>query len=91
MGATTALGFASHAVGVTLPVAVYTGMTSTIAFLIGPLEFLATAGWLANVLTSPERARITRGLHIIAIRARYEYANRPLLSRDPVQNLIAQQ
>lgn len=30
MGATTALGLASHAVGVTLPFAVYTGMASTI-------------------------------------------------------------
>src|ERR1019366_7207507 len=43
MGATTALGFASHAVGVTLPFVVYTGMTSTIAFLIGPFGFLAGA------------------------------------------------
>jgi hypothetical protein len=79
MGATTALGLASHAVGVTLPFAVYAGMTSTIAFLIGPVGFLATAGWLAHVLTSPEWARIIRGLlHIIAMRAKYEYST-PLL------------
>jgi len=40
LGATTALGFLSHAVGVTLPFAIYTGMTSTVAFLIGPFGFL---------------------------------------------------
>jgi hypothetical protein len=82
MGATTALGLASHAVGVTLPFAVYTGMTSTIAFLIGPVGFLATAGWLAYVLTSPEWARIIRGLlHIIAMRAKYDYSTRLLLPK----------
>jgi hypothetical protein len=80
MGATTALGLASHALGVTLPFAVYTGMTSTIAFLIGPIGFLATVGWLAHVFTSPEWARIVRGLlHIVAMRAKYEYSNRPML------------
>jgi hypothetical protein len=80
MGATTALGLASHAVGVTLPFAVYTGMTSTIAFLIGPIGFLATVGWLAHVFTSPEWARIIRGLlHIIAMRAKYGYSTRPML------------
>ncbi len=78
MGATTALGLASHAVGVTLPFAVYTGMTSTIAFLIGPVGFLAAGGWLAHVLTSPEWARITRGLlHTIAMRAKYGCAFHP--------------
>ena len=82
MGATTALGLASHAVGVTLPFAVYAGMTSTIAFLIGPVGFLATAGWLAHVLTSPEWARIIRGLlHITAMRAKYEYSTGLLLSQ----------
>jgi uncharacterized protein YaaW (UPF0174 family) len=81
MGATTALGLASHAVGVTLPFAVYTGMTSTIAFLIGPIGFLATVGWLAHVFTSPEWARIIRGLlHIIAMRAKYEYSHRQILT-----------
>lgn len=80
MGATTALGLASHGVGVTLPFAVYTGMTSTIAFLIGPVGFLATAGWLATVLTSPEWARIIRGLlHIIAMRAKYDYSTHRML------------
>lgn len=74
LGATTALGFVSHAVGVTLPFAVYTGMSSTIAFLIGPVGFLAAGAWLGWNLTNPEWTRITRGLlHIIAMRAKYEY------------------
>jgi len=74
LGATTALGFVSHAVGVTLPFAVYTGMSSTIAFLIGPVGFLAAGAWLGWSLTGPEWPRITRGLlHIIAMRAKYEY------------------
>jgi uncharacterized protein YaaW (UPF0174 family) len=81
MGATTALGLASHALGVTLPFAVYTGMTSTIAFLIGPIGFLATVGWLAHVFTSPEWARIVRGLlHVIAMRAKYDYSHRQMLA-----------
>ena len=36
----TALGFVTHALGLTLPFAAYTGLSSTIAFVIGP------AGWL---------------------------------------------
>jgi uncharacterized protein YaaW (UPF0174 family) len=79
LGATTALGFVSHAVGVTLPFAVYIGMSSTIAFLIGPVGFLAAGAWLGWNLTSPEWTRITRGLlHIIAMRAKYEYKSTPL-------------
>lgn len=79
LGATTALGFVSHAVGVTLPFAVYAGMSSTIAFLIGPVGFLAAGAWLGWNLTNPEWTRITRGLlHIIAMRAKYEYGSRQL-------------
>ncbi len=88
MGATTALGLASHAVGVTLPFAVYTGMTSTIAFAIGPIGFLATAGWLAHVFTSPEWARMIRGLlHVIAMRAKYEYSTLQLAATFEVPSL----
>jgi len=45
LASTTALGFLTHAVGVTLPFAVYTGMTSTIAFLIGPVGWLTAGLW----------------------------------------------
>jgi len=79
LGATTALGFVSHALGVTLPFAVYAGMSSTIAFLIGPVGFLAAGTWLGWSLTQPEWTRITRGLlHIVAMRAKYEYGSRTL-------------
>ena len=83
LGATTALGFVSHAVGVTLPFAVYAGMSSTIAFLIGPVGFLAAGAWLGWSFMGPEWTRITRGLlHIIAMRAKYEYNSRRLVLRD---------
>jgi uncharacterized protein YaaW (UPF0174 family) len=58
---------------------VYAGMSSTIAFLIGPVGFLAAGAWLGWNLTNPEWTRITRGLlHIIAMRAKYEYGSRQL-------------
>lgn len=43
---TTALGLVTHAVGITLPFAVYTGMTSTIAFVIGPAGWLTAGLWV---------------------------------------------
>jgi uncharacterized protein YaaW (UPF0174 family) len=54
MAATTALGFVTQAIGITLPFAIYTGLTSTIAFLIGPPGFLAVGFWAAFQLTRPE-------------------------------------
>jgi uncharacterized protein YaaW (UPF0174 family) len=72
LGATTALGFLSHAVGVTLPFAIYTGMTSTIAFLIGPFGFLGAGAWLGFQILGPEWPRILRGvLHLTAMNAKY--------------------
>jgi uncharacterized protein YaaW (UPF0174 family) len=78
LGATTALGFLSHAAGVTLPFAVYAGMSSTIAFLIGPFGFLGASVWLGSQILGPEWPRILRGvLHLIAMRAKYAHADRP--------------
>ena len=37
LASTTALGFFTAAAGVTLPLAAYTGLTSTIALFIGPV------------------------------------------------------
>ena len=54
MASTTALGFATHAVGLTLPFAAYSGMSSTIAFLIGPAGWLAVGGWAFWAVTGPE-------------------------------------
>ena len=49
----TALGFVTHAAGISLPFATYTGMSQTIAFLIGPVGWLAAGSWLAFGLTEP--------------------------------------
>jgi uncharacterized protein YaaW (UPF0174 family) len=79
LGATTALGLLSHAVGVTLPFAIYAGMTSTIAFLIGPFGFLGAGAWLGFRILGPEWPRILRGvLHLIAMRAKYAQTGSPL-------------
>jgi uncharacterized protein YaaW (UPF0174 family) len=57
-----------------VPFAVYAGMSSTIVFLIGRIGFLAAGAWLGWSLTGPEWTRILGGqLHIIAMRAKYEY------------------
>jgi uncharacterized protein YaaW (UPF0174 family) len=85
LGATTALGFLSHAVGVTLPFAIYTGMTSTIAFVIGPIGFLGVGAWLGSRILGPEWPRILRGvLHVIAMKAKYGYEGRPLMLKATV-------
>jgi uncharacterized protein YaaW (UPF0174 family) len=59
LASTTALGFVTHAVGVTLPVAVSSGITSTIAFAIGPAGWLAVAGWAFWKATGPEWKKLT--------------------------------
>lgn len=85
LGATAALGFLSHAAGVTLPFAVYAGMSSTIAFLIGPFGFLGASAWLGSRILGPEWPRILRGvLHLIAMRAKYAHADRLLALANTV-------
>lgn len=54
MASTTALGFLTHAAGITLPFAAYTGLTSTIAFIIGPVGWLTAGGWIFWNLTQPK-------------------------------------
>lgn len=72
LAASTALGFMTHAVGVTLPFAVYTGMSSTIAFVIGPAGWLAAGAWGFWKLSQPRWKRIIPGLmYIIAVNARH--------------------
>ncbi len=68
---TTALGFLTHAVGITLPFAAYTGLTSTIAYVIGPAGWLSAVVWGAWKLTQPEWDKIIRGLiYIVHCNAR---------------------
>lgn len=71
LAATTALGFVTHAVNVTLPFAVYSGMTSTIAFVIGPAGWLAAGAWGLWKVSQPRWKRIIPGLmYLTAVNAR---------------------
>lgn len=65
---TTALGFVTHAVGITLPFAVYTGLTSSIAFVIGPAGWLAISFWGFLKLTKTEWDKLIPALlYIMAV------------------------
>lgn len=71
LAATTALGFLTHAVGLTLPFAVYTGLSSTVAFLIGPIGWLSVGLWGAWKATGPNWKKIVPALvYIIARNSR---------------------
>jgi len=67
--ASTALGFVTHAVGVSLPFAVYTGMSSTIAVLIGPIGWLSAGLWSAWTITNSDWKSIIPGLIYIINRS----------------------
>jgi len=71
LAATTTLGFLTHAVGVTLPFAAYTGLTSTIAVIIGPVGWLGAGIWTAFAVTGTKWDRIIPALiYIIQVRHR---------------------
>lgn len=71
IASTTALGFLTHAVGITLPFAVYTTMTSTIAIVIGPLGWLSVGLWGAWKFTGPDWRKLVPALvYIIATNSR---------------------
>lgn len=73
LASTTALGFLTHAVGITLPFAVYTGLGSTIAFIIGPAGWLAAGAFVSWKLTSAEWKKIIPALiYIISVNSRKE-------------------
>jgi len=71
LASTTALGFLTHAVGITLPFAVYTGLSSTIAFIIGPAGWLAAGALFSWKLTKAEWKKIIPALiYIISVNSR---------------------
>ncbi|MEO9091115.1 MAG: hypothetical protein ABI247_12370 [Rhodanobacter sp.] len=73
LASTTALGFLTHAVGVTLPFAFYSGLSSSIAFVIGPAGWLSLAAWSSWKLMQPEWKKIIKGpIYIIARNSRGE-------------------
>lgn len=76
MASTTALGFLTHAVGVSLPFAFYTGMTSTIAFIIGPVGWMSAGLWGAWLITEPKWKKMIPALiYIIATNSRMRLAS----------------
>lgn len=69
--ASTVVGVMSHAIGITLPFAFYTTMSSTIALLIGPIGWAALGVWLVHRLGGPDLRRTTAAIAFVAyIRAR---------------------
>ena len=73
---TTALGFITHAIGKTLPFVVYTSMTRTIAFLIGPAGWLATGVWGIWKIIQPKWEKIIPVLvYIIAVKSTKKILN----------------
>jgi hypothetical protein len=62
LASTTALGFLTHAAGVTLPFAVYTGMTSLIAIAIGPVGCVVAGAWAVSKAVEPNWQRLVGAL-----------------------------
>lgn len=58
--ASTALGLVTHAMGLSLPVVAVAGVTSTVAFVIGPVGWLAAGGWLLWRVTGPDWRVLTQ-------------------------------
>ena len=71
LAATTTLGLLTHAVGITLPFAAYAGLTSSIAFVIGPVGWLGAGLWAAWTFTETKWDRIVPALiYMISVQAR---------------------
>jgi uncharacterized protein YaaW (UPF0174 family) len=66
LASSTALGAITSAIGVTLPFAVYTGMSSTIALLIGPIGWVALGTWVIHKLGKPNPNKVLAGTLLIA-------------------------
>lgn len=66
MASTTALGFITHAVGMSLPFAAYTTLTSTIAFIIGPAGWLGIGLWGFISLTGADWKKLIPAVLYIA-------------------------
>lgn len=57
--ASTILGGLTNALGITLPFAIYMGMSQTIALILGPVGWAALAGGLLFTLNQPNWNRLT--------------------------------
>ncbi len=58
--ASTALGLVTHGAGLGLPAVAVAGVTSTVAFVIGPAGWLAASGWLMWRATGPDWRVLTQ-------------------------------
>lgn len=65
--ASTVLGGLTSALGITLPFAVYMGMSQMIALAIGPIGWLALLGGLAFSLNQPNWQRLTLAVVYVAV------------------------
>jgi uncharacterized protein YaaW (UPF0174 family) len=65
--ASTVLGSITGALGITLPFAVYMGVSQTIAFILGPVGWIALAGGVLFSLNQPNWNRL--GLSVLYISA----------------------
>lgn len=69
--ATSIVGGVASLAGVTLPFAFYTGVSSTLSVLIGPVGWTALTAWYAHRLASPAQKTVFLGTMLMAsIRAR---------------------
>lgn len=65
--ASTVLGGLTNALGITLPFAVYMGMSQAIAITIGPIGWLALLGGLVATLNQPNWQRLTLAVFYASI------------------------
>jgi len=65
--ASTVLGGITNAVGITLPFAVYMGMSQAIAFVLGPVGWAALAGGILHSMNQPDWEKLTRAVVYVAL------------------------
>jgi uncharacterized protein YaaW (UPF0174 family) len=65
--ASTVLGGLTNALGITLPFAIYVGMSQTIAFILGPVGWAALAGGILFTLNQPNWNRLTLAVVYISM------------------------
>lgn len=71
--ASTALGFVTDSIGLTLPFVVYTTMSSTIAVIIGPVGWIGAGLFAIWKLTGPNYKRLIPAIiYICALRSKKE-------------------
>ena len=65
--ASTVLGSLTSALGITLPFAVYVGMSQAIALILGPVGWAALAGSTLFMLNQPNWNRLTLAVVYISV------------------------